>query len=78
MFYIKGASALLDSYFGHDQSPHILTNVKCYSSDSYNSLLQCSHNVISVVINCGNSAIASVVCVGKNFTNAIVVEFPFC
>ena len=76
MFCIKGATALLDSYFGHDQSPHILTNVKCYSSGSYNSLLQCSHNV-SAAINCGDGAIASVVCVGNNFTNAIVVEFPF-
>ena len=77
MFCIKGATALLDSYFGHDQSPHILNNVECYSSESYNSLLQCSHNAVSAAINCGDSAIASVVCVGKNFTRAIVVEFPF-
>ena len=76
MFCIKGATALLDSYFGHDLSPHILTNVKCNSSSSDNSLLQCSHNV-SAAINCGDGAIASVVCVGKNFINAIVVEFSF-
>ena len=77
MFCIKGATALLYSYFGHGEAPHILNYVGCYSSGSYNSLLQCSHNVISAAINCGDGAIASVVCVGKNFTNAIVVEFPF-
>ena len=65
MFCIKGATALLDSYFGHDQSPHILTNVGCSSYGSYNSLLQCSYNLASAVINCGDGAIASVVCVGN-------------
>ena len=77
MFYIKGATALLYSYFGHGEGPHILSNVGCYSYGSYNSLLQCSHNAASAAINCGDGAIASVVCVGKNFTRAIVVEFPF-
>ena len=66
MFCIKGATALQNSYFGHDQSPHILNNVGCYSSRSYNSLLQCSHDLVSAAINCGDGAIASVVCVGKN------------
>ena len=65
MLYIKGAAALLYSYFGHDQSPHILTNVGCYSSRSYNSLLQCPHNVVFAPINCGDSAVASVVCDGN-------------
>ena len=65
MFYIKGATALQNSYFGHNQSPHILNYVGCYSSGSYNSLLQCSHNVISAAINCGDGAVASVVCVGN-------------
>ena len=66
MFFIKGATALQNSYFGHDQSPHILNNVRCYSSGSYNSLLQCSHDLVSAAINCGDGAIASVICVGKN------------
>ena len=66
MFCIKGATALQYSYFGHDQSPHFLNNVGCYSYGSYNSLLQCSHNVVSAAINCGDSAIASAVCIGKN------------
>ena len=65
MFYIKGATALRYSYFGHNQSPHILNYVGCYSSGSYNSLLQCSHNVVSAAINCGDGAVASVVCVGN-------------
>ena len=76
MFSIKGATALRYSYFGHNQSPHFLTNVGCDSSGSYNSLLQCSHDV-SAAITCGDSDLAGVVCVGKNFTNALVVEFPF-
>ena len=65
MFYIKGATALRYSYFGHGEAPHILTNVGCYSSGSYNSLLQCSHNFASAPINCGDGAVASVVCVGN-------------
>ena len=65
MFCIKGATALRYSYFGHGEGPHILTNVGCYSYGSYNSLLQCSHNAASAVINCGDSAVASVVCAGN-------------
>ena len=65
MFCIKGATALQYSYFGYGEAPQILTNVECYSSGSYNSLLQCSHNFASGPINCEDSAVASVVCVGN-------------
>ena len=75
MFCIKGATALLDSYFGHDRSPHILTNVGCYSYRSYNSLLQCSYNTLDATMYCGDSAVASVVCVG----NALcILRFHIC
>ena len=65
MFCIKGATALQYSYFGHGQAPHILSYVRCYSYGSYNSLLQCSHNAASAAINCGDGAVASVVCAGN-------------
>ena len=73
MFYIKGATALQYSYFGHGEAPHILNNVGCYSSGSYNSLLQCSHNFTSEPTNCGDGAVASVVCVG----NTLYILFQF-
>ena len=65
MLNIKGATALRYSYFGHGQAPHILSYVECSSSGSYNSLLQCSYNALYATKYCGDSAVASVVCVGN-------------
>ena len=65
---IKGATALRYSYFGHDQAPHILSYVGCYSSGSYTSLLQCSHNSLHATINCGDGAVASAVCLGNELS----------
>ena len=66
--YIKGASALGNSYFGFSRAPHILSDVKCRSYENYTSLLRCPHNTIDATIYCGDSAIASVICVGNTFT----------
>ena len=65
MFCVKGATALQYSYFGHGEAPHILNNVGCYSYGSYNSLLECYYNAVSAAINCGDGAVASVVCIGN-------------
>ena len=68
LFYVKGASALRNSYFDFSQAPHILSDVKCRSSENYNSLLQCPHKATDATIYCGDSAVASVICVGNTFT----------
>ena len=76
MFCIKGATALWYSYFGHGQAPHILSGVRCSLYGSYSSLLQCSYNTLDATMYCGDSAVASVICVGKNivfFFNLLIV-----
>ena len=78
MFNIKGATALWYSYFGHGQAPHILYDVECSLSESYNSLIQCSYNALYATMYCGDSTVASVVCVGNTlcfilFFNLLIV-----
>ena len=65
MFFIKGSTALQYSYFGHDQSPLIFTNVQCSLNGNYNSLLQSSYFDFVATTNCGDSTVASVVCIGN-------------
>ena len=67
LFYVKGASAIRNSYFGFNQAPHILSDVTCHSSENYNSLLQCPYKVTDAAIYCGDGAVASVICVGNAF-----------
>ena len=65
---IKGATALNNSYFGQGQASHVLTNVECSSDGNYNSLIQCSYNTLNGIKDCGDGAVASVICVGNTIS----------
>lgn len=55
--------ALQHSYFGNGPSPHVISSITCSGSES--TLLDCSHDFVTAATSCGDSAVASAVCLGK-------------
>lgn len=59
-----GAIALYNSYFGNGLLPQVVTDIGCSSGSSETNLFNCHHN-FNAAIYCGESAIASAICPGK-------------
>ena len=63
LLYTAGSVVYTYSYFGTGIGPVIISNLYC--SGSENNILDCSHNKINALTNCGVGQIAGLVCLGK-------------
>lgn len=58
---ISGATAYHFSYFGNGPHPHVITSITCTGNE--NNLLECNHDLADAVTQCGDGAVAGVVCI---------------
>ena len=63
LLYTTGSVVYTHSYFGIGIGPAMFSYFGCYGSE--NNILDCSHNKILALKNCGVGQLAGLVCLGR-------------